>query len=38
MIRSAVIEAVRMALRGRDRAGYLHHTHVMFTSRRWSSL
>lgn len=37
-IRSAVIEAVLRAWIGQDCAGFLKHTHVMYTSRKWSVL
>lgn len=38
MIRKAIIDAVRLAFVGQDRKGYLHHTHVMLTSSKWSVL
>lgn len=37
-IRPAVITAVTLAAIGVERIGYLHHTHVMLTSPKWSAM
>lgn len=37
-IRKAVIQAILAARAGWDRKGFLHHTHVMHTSPKWSAL